>query len=153
MIKKFGEYITESSENKSERIQFLMEADEMIHDAIEKIREGLEGTPFYAHAQSYIIPHLLTWVGEGNPYDHSIDKYIEDLREWDGITESVDIKEAVASGLEKETILHILKLKVEEAMKEATPMMFKDSNDKKSYHRGKTEAFKEVLEIIKGFEK
>lgn len=66
---------------------------------------------------------------------------------------SGEINENVASGLEKETILHILKLKVEDEMKESTPMMFKDESSKRYYYHGRREAFKKVLDIISEFEK
>jgi len=64
-----------------ERVRMLEEASDLIATAIGLIEEALEGTSQQAHANSYIIPHLNTWIGNGNPYDKSIDKYIQSLWE------------------------------------------------------------------------
>lgn len=62
-----------------ERIEKLGEAESLISDAIDLIVESLRGTKNYDHANSYIIPHLKTWIGMGNPNDTSIGNYIEML--------------------------------------------------------------------------
>jgi hypothetical protein len=62
-----------------ERIEKLEEAESLINEAIDLIVESLSGTKHYDHANSYIIPHLKTWIGLGNPYDTSIGDYIEML--------------------------------------------------------------------------
>jgi hypothetical protein len=64
-----------------DRVQMLEEASDLIATAIELIKEALKGTSEQSHANTYIIPHLNTWIGNGNPYDKSIDKYIESLWE------------------------------------------------------------------------
>lgn len=65
----------------NERIEMLEEAAEDIAQAIEKIEYALSGTSQENHADAYIIPHLKTWIGNGNPYDKDIYEYIESLRE------------------------------------------------------------------------
>ena len=62
-----------------ERIEKLEEAESLISEAIDLIVESLRGTKNYNHENSYIIPHLKTWIGMGNPYDTSIGDYIEML--------------------------------------------------------------------------
>ncbi len=71
-----------------ERVRLLEEATELIGTAIGLIEEALAGTSQEAYANSYIIPHLNTWIGNGNRYDKSIDKYIEDL--WNEEEEEID---------------------------------------------------------------
>jgi hypothetical protein len=63
----------------SERFELLEEAEGLIFQAIENIETALRGTGQFNHANSYLIPHLKTWVGNGNPYDTSIRDYIESL--------------------------------------------------------------------------
>jgi hypothetical protein len=65
---------------KLERIELLENAEQLIAEAIANIEEALYGTDNENLANAYIIPHLNTWIGNGNPYDKSIDKYIDDLR-------------------------------------------------------------------------
>ncbi len=64
-----------------ERVRLLEEASDLIATAVGLIEEALEGTSQQAHANLYIIPHLNTWIGNGNPYDRGIGKYIECLWE------------------------------------------------------------------------
>lgn len=66
-----------------EREQLLQEAGQYIAQAVELIREALSDTSQEGHAQAYIIPHLQTWIGEGNPYDTSVYDYIDNLRQED----------------------------------------------------------------------
>lgn len=63
----------------TERIELLEEAENMIFEAIANIETALHKTSEFNHANSYLIPHLKTWVGNGNPYDTSIRDYIEKL--------------------------------------------------------------------------
>lgn len=63
----------------SERIESLEQAEALIEEAIYLIENAVSGTSEEAHARSYIIPHLKTWIGQGNPYDTSIPDYIENL--------------------------------------------------------------------------
>lgn len=64
-----------------ERVELLEEAESLILQAIENIKIALKGTGEFEHANSYIIPHLKTWIGDGNPYDTSIRNYIENIQE------------------------------------------------------------------------
>lgn len=64
---------------ETERFELLEEAEDLISQAIENIEIALRGTRQFNHANSYLIPHLKTWVGNGNPYDTSIRDYIENL--------------------------------------------------------------------------
>lgn len=66
--------------NVNYRIQLLEEAGDLIAEAIGKIDEALEGTSHHSHALGYIIPHLNTWIGNGNRYDTDVYKYIEYLK-------------------------------------------------------------------------
>jgi hypothetical protein len=63
----------------AKRFELLEEAEELISQAINNIQIALKGTGEFDHANSYIIPHLKNWVGDGNPYDTSIRNYIENL--------------------------------------------------------------------------
>ena len=63
----------------NERVRLLEEAGDLISTAIENIEIALKGTDNYNHAKSYIIPHLNTWIGNGNPHDTSVYNYIEQL--------------------------------------------------------------------------
>ena len=63
----------------SDRIDLLNEAGDLIAQAIGNIEEALKGTSEEAHARAYIIPHLSTWIGNGNRYDVDVYKYIEHL--------------------------------------------------------------------------
>jgi hypothetical protein len=63
----------------TERFELLEEAEGLIFQAIENIQTALKGTAEFTHASFYIIPHLKTWVSNGNPYDTSIRDYIENL--------------------------------------------------------------------------
>ena len=65
--------------NVNYRIQLLEQAGDLIAEAISKIEEALDGTSEEAHARAYIIPHLSTWIGNGNRYDVDVYKYIEHL--------------------------------------------------------------------------
>jgi len=69
--------------DNGERIQLLNEAGDLISQAIENIKQALRGTPEYNHASAYIIPHLQTWIGNGNPYDKSVYSYIDNLENQD----------------------------------------------------------------------
>lgn len=59
----------------------LEEAKQHIEEGIELIRDAVRGTREESHANAYIIPHLMTWIGEGNPHDTSIPDYIDALEE------------------------------------------------------------------------
>lgn len=63
------------------RQSLLDKATEKIEDAITLIKDAMHGTSYEQHAKSYIIPHLMTWIGEGNPYDYGTTKYRELLEE------------------------------------------------------------------------
>ena len=66
--------------NVNYRIQLLEQAGDLIAEAISKIEEALDGTSEEAHARAYIIPHLSTWIGNGNSYNVDVYKYAESLR-------------------------------------------------------------------------
>jgi len=72
------------SEQTNRRIYGLLEARNLIHEAVELIKDSLYDTEHLKHAQAYIIPHLENWAeGNHNPYDYSILKYIEELEKED----------------------------------------------------------------------
>ena len=70
-----------------ERIEQLEHAQDMISQAIYLIEDALYGTTHEAHAKAYIVPHLRTWIGEGNPHDTSIPDYIDMLRQEENFEE------------------------------------------------------------------
>ena len=49
-----------------ERIGMLEDAGELIVEAIYAIRHAVAGTSIEARAQSYIIPHLESWIEGSN---------------------------------------------------------------------------------------
>jgi len=65
------------------RIDSLLEAQDLINEAIELIKDSLHGTEHLTHAEAYIIAHLDNWANGGNPYDYNILKYIEELERED----------------------------------------------------------------------
>lgn len=65
----------------TERIELLNEAERLIAEAIGNITTALKGTSQETEANAYIIGHLNSWIGNGNPYDKSIDKYIAGLKD------------------------------------------------------------------------
>lgn len=65
-----------------ERDFMIDEAEMKIAEAIDLITEAVKGTSEEATCGAYIIPHLQTWIGNGNPYDHHTGKIKEGLFEW-----------------------------------------------------------------------
>lgn len=68
-------------EEIEERKEMLDQATQKVEEAIYLIESALEGTQAIHHAKAYVIGHLNTWIGNGNPYDKSIEAYKEDLDE------------------------------------------------------------------------
>ena len=63
------------------KMNLLWEAKEHLWQTINLIEEAVADTRNESFANAYIIPHLKTWAGEGNPMDKDIPSYIEDLEE------------------------------------------------------------------------
>lgn len=70
-----------TTQSKEDRIEQLEEAREKIEEAIQLIRDALRGTQQADSAEAYIIGHLQNWAEGDNPYDETIPKLIEELRE------------------------------------------------------------------------
>jgi len=68
-----------------DRIEMLQDAREKLDQAIGLITDALWGTDESSHAQSYIIPHLKSWLYEGGHYNVTINHYIESLKQLEGI--------------------------------------------------------------------
>ena len=73
--------------NKQDRIDLVLEAEQKIAEAISNIQDAVKGTPEETECNTYIVGHLNTWIGNGNPYDHHTGKIVEALEEWDGLGE------------------------------------------------------------------
>ena len=65
--------------DKQERINLIQEAEQKIVEAIDLIKEAVADTPEEAGCDAYILGHLKTLIGNGNPYDHHTGKIIEQL--------------------------------------------------------------------------
>lgn len=100
------------------------------------------------------------WYLENDDQTKAIlDQYLE----VPGKNELEEITENLAADLNKETILHILKLKVEEVMGKKVDYEIWDFDDQykghvdgnsyRAYKFGREKAFREVLDMIKDFEK
>ncbi len=72
-------------DNKYERIEQLQNAQQMIKDATQLIREAIKGTPSERGSEQYILGHLDNWSSEDNGMDDTLPKIIRSLEEWEGI--------------------------------------------------------------------
>lgn len=64
----------------SDRIEMLEDAHYHLKEAITLITDALYQTDEQDHAESYIIPHLHSWL-EGKGYNSGIPQYMEALLE------------------------------------------------------------------------
>lgn len=64
-----------------DRQNILLDASEQLNLAIDNIRVALRDTSFESHANSYIIPHLVSWDDSDNPFNMGIQQYIDKLNE------------------------------------------------------------------------
>ena len=70
--------------DKYERISKLEEAQYKIQEAIDLIKEAVDGTDDERMAESYIIGHLSNWANGDNPYEKgTIPQLIENLSNYD----------------------------------------------------------------------
>jgi len=67
--------------HKSERVELLTNAQDLINEAIGLIEEAVSGTENDMSAQAYIIAHLNNWANGGNPCDETIPVLIEEIEE------------------------------------------------------------------------
>jgi len=74
-------YLNPEDIDLEERIEWLEVADRGIRDAIHFIEKAVEGTGrLEASVKVYLIGWLKNCIGEGNPYDESIPKIIEQIK-------------------------------------------------------------------------
>jgi len=66
---------------RDERLDLLNDAQYKLRDAIDLIREAVEGTEEERMAEAYIIPHLENWTEGVNRYDHTIPKIYNAIEE------------------------------------------------------------------------
>lgn len=78
-----------------------------------------------------------------------LDQYLE----IPGTVEEEPISENLASRLNKDTTLHIVKLKIEEALNKSSKAKGIESDTFYKHFSGKEEAYRDVLDMISKFEK
>lgn len=63
-----------------ERIRHLDRAQENIYEAVEHIRQAVNGCGRLEDSvETYIVGHLLAWAEGHNPYDESIPRIMESI--------------------------------------------------------------------------
>ena len=69
--------------NANERISLLERAAEQIEDAIENIREAVNGMGRMEDSvETYMIAHLDNWANGINPHDETIPRLIEKIGDY-----------------------------------------------------------------------
>ena len=61
------------------RVNLLLDAQQDLLSAIEKISTALEGTDDFDYADAYLISHLRNWAESGSSFDKTLPKYIDDM--------------------------------------------------------------------------
>lgn len=72
------------TKEQREKIQELQEAQEMLHEAREKISNAIRGTRREAHTKAYLVSHLEIMTSEDHCFlsdDLNLDKVIQEIRE------------------------------------------------------------------------
>ena len=67
--------------NDSERLEMLIEAIGLIEEAQQLVDDALDGTPEESHYKVYGRYGLDTLLGNGNPYDRSLEDLIAKYEE------------------------------------------------------------------------
>ena len=67
--------------NDSERLEMLIEAIGLIEEAQQLVDDALDGTPEESHYKAYGRYGLDTLLGNGNPYDRSLEDLIAKYEE------------------------------------------------------------------------
>ena len=67
-----------TTKDAQERVENLESARELINEAIELIKDAVDGTEHEANVEAYTVAHLKNWANGGNPYDTTIPK----IQEW-----------------------------------------------------------------------
>lgn len=80
-IKKYiseGKLINE--QDIQDTIYDLEQAQDMLAEVIDLIRQALRGTNQITHAESYILSNLENWI-DSKGYDMGIQQYIDEIKE------------------------------------------------------------------------
>lgn len=81
-----------NEEEKYEKIEWLEEASKKIYEAIQLIKDAVEDTSEKRRANSYIIPHLKSWVEDSNQISN-IPELIREIEEEENLVECAECGE------------------------------------------------------------
>mgnify|MGYP003974018993 FL=1 len=161
MIKKWKQFVNESNSDYS-LLNFFQEMQSFPAAGGDKQDIEEASKPVNKMKTVSNVPELQGLLDDwsGGKYDEDPGYLVNELR---GLLESNKIDENLSAELDKETILHILNLKVKEGLNKKVNYELWDFDDAykgvsdggtvNAYKSGRKKAFKEVLDMINDFDK
>ena len=149
MIKKWNRFINESNGDYS-LLNFFQEMQSFPAAGVDKQDIEEASKPVNKMKTVSNVPELQGLLDDwsGGKYDEDPGYLVDELR---GLLESNKIDENLSAELDKETILHILNLKVKEALNKSSKAKYHNKHYK--HFSGKEEAYRDVLDMINDFDK
>jgi hypothetical protein len=81
-----------------ERIYMLDEAEQLVAEAFDKVREAIKGTAEEPNADAYLLESFKDILGTGNPYNLSIQK----------VREAIEIRWPLHGIIRRKRRLHLI---------------------------------------------